>query len=234
MALPTLNWARRQSVKILLCDDHVLFCEALRSALAPAGHDVEMVHLPQDAISRVRGGAFASVVMDLGFREGGAVAAIRAIVELAPETAVVVLTAAVDARALVEALDAGATAVCSKSQRLQEVVHVIERARPGNVTIEGDAAIRLLQRSHRGDERTLAGFLTPREQEVLQRLVRGQSTEAIGREMQVSYSTSRTHIQNVLTKLGVHSRLEASAFAVRNQLVEDDLVPSPRQPPRLP
>jgi DNA-binding NarL/FixJ family response regulator len=210
-------------VKILLCDDHVLFCEALRSTLVPAGHEVEMVHVPSDAVARVHDATIDTAVMDLGFQDGGAFRAISDIVDLSPDTAVVVLTASVDGNALLEALDAGATAVCSKSQRLQEVVSVIERARPGNVTIQGDAAIRLIQRQRRGDERSLAGFLTPREFEVLQRLVRGQSTATIGREMHVSHSTARTHIQNVLTKLGVHSRLEASAFAVRNNLVADRL-----------
>jgi DNA-binding NarL/FixJ family response regulator len=62
-------------------------------------------------------------------------------------------------------------------------------------------------------------FMTPREREVLTRLVQGQSTVAIAREMGVAYSTARTHIQNVLTKLGVHSKLAAVTYAVRNGLV---------------
>ncbi|MGH7426650.1 MAG: response regulator transcription factor, partial [Candidatus Methylomirabilales bacterium] len=60
---------------------------------------------------------------------------------------------------------------------------------------------------------------TPREREVLERIVLGQTTEDMADEMGVAYNTVRTHIQNVLTKLGVHSKLEAAAFAVRNSLV---------------
>ena len=65
----------------------------------------------------------------------------------------------------------------------------------------------------------LVQFLTPREREVLERLVRGQSTSAMAREMGVAYSTARTHIQNVLTKLGVHSKLAAVTFAVQHGIV---------------
>jgi DNA-binding NarL/FixJ family response regulator len=68
--------------------------------------------------------------------------------------------------------------------------------------------------------RRLALFLTTREREVLARLVRGESTAALAAEMGVTYSTARTHIQNLLTKLGVHSKLEAVAFAIAHALVQ--------------
>jgi len=61
--------------------------------------------------------------------------------------------------------------------------------------------------------------LTGREREVLQRLVRGERTRTIAAGMGVSYSTARTHVQNLLRKLGVHSRLEAVAFALSHSLV---------------
>jgi DNA-binding NarL/FixJ family response regulator len=64
-----------------------------------------------------------------------------------------------------------------------------------------------------------ADRLTAREREVLERLVSGERTQVIAAAMGVSYSTARTHVQNVLHKLGVHSRLEAVAFAMHHSLV---------------
>jgi two-component system nitrate/nitrite response regulator NarL len=211
-------------MNVLLCDDHVLFCEALSAALVPEGHLVETAFRPEDAIARAMLATLDTVVMDLNFPDGDAIAAIRTIVERSPQTSVVVLTATMESHRLLDALRAGAAAVCSKSQRLTEIVSVIQRTRPGvAATVPTDVVLRLLRRADRNDEHALAGFLTPREYEVLRRLVQGQSTQVIAAEMGVSYSTSRTHIQNVLVKLGVHSRLAASAFAVRNHLVDDDL-----------
>lgn len=211
-------------MRVLLCDDHVLFCEALSAALVPEGHDVTTSFRPEDAVAHAMRTPLDTVVMDLNFPDGDAIAAIRAIVERSPQTSVVVLTATMESHRLVDALRSGAAAVCSKSQRLTEIVSVIERTRPGATsTVPTDVVLRLLRRADRHDEHALAGFLTPREYDVLRRLVQGQSTHVIAVEMGVSYSTSRTHIQNVLVKLGVHSRLAASAFAVRNHLVDDDL-----------
>jgi two-component system nitrate/nitrite response regulator NarL len=61
--------------------------------------------------------------------------------------------------------------------------------------------------------------LTAREQEVLERLVHGESGQAMASAMDVSYSTMRTHVQNILAKLGVHSQLQAAAYAVEHGLV---------------
>jgi DNA-binding NarL/FixJ family response regulator len=207
-------------VKVLLCDDHVLFCEALRVTLRQQGHEVETAHRPDDAVERAAIGDIDTVVMDLSFPEGDALAAIRAITSAEPRPSVVVLTASVASHTLLGAIEAGATAVASKSQRLAEIVAILDRTQRGAMTTRGDVVIQLLRRMHRDDERRLADFLTARENEVLQHLVRGKSTHAIAAEMGVSYSTTRTHIQNILSKLGVHSRLEASAFAVRNGLVD--------------
>ena len=210
-------------MRILLCDDHVLFCDALRSALVPQGHEVHSCFRPEDAVELTRCSRFDVVVMDLGFPEGyeiDAVAAIKAILAHDAGTAVVVLSATAETALLLEAVHAGAAALCSKSQRLQEIVGVIQRAGGSQGAPAGPGAVARLPRGE-SDERALAAFLTPREFEVLRRLVLGQSTHTIAAELGVSYSTSRTHIQNVLVKLGVHSRLSASAFAVRNHLMDD-------------
>jgi len=70
-----------------------------------------------------------------------------------------------------------------------------------------------------------ASLLTARERTVMAKLVEGKDTAQLAQELDITYATARTHIQNVLTKLGVHSKLELVAFAVAHQLVA---VPSSR------
>jgi DNA-binding CsgD family transcriptional regulator len=65
-------------------------------------------------------------------------------------------------------------------------------------------------------------FLTPRERETLERLVHGETGTQLAANMGINYATARTHVQNVLTKLGVHSRVEAVAFAISNSLISTE------------
>lgn len=71
----------------------------------------------------------------------------------------------------------------------------------------------------RSEAQRLAHYLTPREREVLTRLVRGESTASLARTMKITRSTARSHVQSVLTKLGVHSQREAVIAAARYGLV---------------
>jgi DNA-binding CsgD family transcriptional regulator len=71
----------------------------------------------------------------------------------------------------------------------------------------------------RSEAQRLAHYLTPREREVLTRLVRGENTATLARSMKITRSTARSHVQSVLTKLGVHSQREAVIAAARHGLV---------------
>lgn len=86
------------------------------------------------------------------------------------------------------------------------------------LSLSAEVAHRPIRRSTRYP--ALDHLLTPREREVLARLVRGESTTSMARSMGVRLSTTRTHIDSVLIKLGVHSRLEAVAYAVREGIIE--------------
>jgi two-component system nitrate/nitrite response regulator NarL len=147
------------------------------------------------------------------------VAAVRAV---APNTRVVVLTGSSDPGELTRAVDAGAQGVAIKGDDIYRVVDTLARVH------EGEMVLKIAQRPKSSlyapdlamERNPLTRFLTAREREVLERLVRGESTADLARAMGVRYSTARTHIQNLLTKLGVHSKLEAVAFAVSNRVVD--------------
>jgi two-component system nitrate/nitrite response regulator NarL len=141
------------------------------------------------------------------------------------EVRVIVLTAVTDPVRLREALTEGAVAIAHKVQPLAELFQVVERVQAGEAVISGELIRAIINRAH-ADEQALMAFLTVREREVLGRLMRGQSTRQIAESMGVAYSTARTHVQSVLDKLGVHSRLEAAALAARYQVRLPELKPA--------
>jgi two-component system, NarL family, nitrate/nitrite response regulator NarL len=142
---------------------------------------------------------------------------VGAVVAADPQVRVIVLTASTDTAALQGAVAEGAVAVTHKAQPLADLFVVVERVHAGEAVLSGQLMRGAMSRAQ-SDQQSLARFLTAREREVLARLTQGESTREIARQMGVAYSTARTHIQSVLDKLGVHSRLEAAAFAARHQL----------------
>ena len=119
-----------------------------------------------------------------------------------PSTKVAVLSASGEPDLIAKALGAGAGAYLLKSEdvdRILATISALSRERMEDLPVT-------TPRSSEPTQGQQLRFMTPREREVLTRLVQGQSTVAIAREMGVAYSTARTHIQNVLTKLGVHSK----------------------------
>jgi two-component system nitrate/nitrite response regulator NarL len=219
------------AVHVIICDDHQLFGESLAVVLQERGYAVDAVTTsPDEALHVVREQTPELCIMDLNFPDPthDGVEAARRVKEESPDTAVVLLTASGDAAAFARAISAGVTGFARKDQDVEGVLDTIERVAEGQVVIDPEllrAAVSVRKRTPSDAER-LASFLTPRERQVLELLTLGYTTSRIAKETGVAHSTARTHIQNLLVKLGVHSRLEASAFAVAN-----DLVPIPRSTP---
>jgi two-component system nitrate/nitrite response regulator NarL len=141
---------------------------------------------------------------------------IRAVVEYLGRAKLIVLSGSEGGKKselMSQAFDAGATGYVSLSLPLSAVIEAIVSdgaRRTGN--IGGSAAPR------RAPEAGRDRYLTEREREVLRRFASGESTRTIAAELGVSLATVRTHTQNILTKLGVHSKVEAAAYAARNNL----------------
>lgn len=215
-------------MRVIICDDHQLFGESLAVVLQERGYPVDAVTTsPEEALAAVRRQAPDLCIMDLSFPEPSpdGVEAARRVKEVSPDTAVVLLTASGDSDAFARAIAVGVTGFARKDQDVAGVLDTIERVADGQVVIDPEllrAAVTVRKRAASDAER-LASFLTPRERQVLELLTLGYTTSRIAKETGVAHSTARTHIQNLLVKLGVHSRLEASAFAVAN-----DLVPVPK------
>jgi two-component system nitrate/nitrite response regulator NarL len=207
-------------MRVLLCDDHLLFLEVMRPVLEARGHTVDLTTSVDEAIACVRERHPDIVVLDVGFPSGSGIDGVRPIIELDSEVKVVVLTGLADPSVARDAIAAGVVGIAYKGRPLGETVQMLERVLHGETVIDGHAPRHPVEPDTPSEQQWLAGFLTPREKEVLARLVHGEGTIRIAAAMGVSQSTARTHIQSVLTKLGVHSRVEACSFAVRHHIVD--------------
>lgn len=221
-------------MRIVIAATQRVFASALGSLLRRCGHDVVGYAITLDAVTDLitREQADACVVDADMPADPGALSLAMAV---SGGTAFVVLADGAASDGLSRALCAGVHGAALKSDDFVEFARVLTGARaraarrqpaaegagvgPGGAVLSLSAmAARRTIRAGRRDQLTRS--LTPREREVLARLVRGESTTAMARSMGVRVSTTRTHVDSVLMKLGVHSRLEAVALAVRERIVD--------------
>jgi two-component system nitrate/nitrite response regulator NarL len=212
-------------VRVLVVDDHALFTDAIVPLLLQMEMEVlDVVRNGGEAIAAARRHRPDLVMIDLGLPDMGGISVGRQILDEHPETMLVALTGRSDAEAVREARAAGFHGYLTKTIPLRrfsgalsaalkgEAVLVHPTPEPTPVLADGDR-----------DAALLAAQLTPRERQVLELLVEGRDNATIARRLSVSGNTVRTHVQSILTKLGVRSRLQAAAFAVRYGVVRSEV-----------
>jgi DNA-binding NarL/FixJ family response regulator len=211
-------------MRVLIIDDHKLFAEAIRSALGSDGHRMEILPVATSAkegLAAAKLGKPDLVLVDLGLPDESGVDLGRKILDAIPRSTVLAVTAISDPDLLREALKAGFHGYITKDTPIARFIDSIRAAMSGQVVVPQRLAARAAgaQSVEERDASMLSEQLTARELEVLAMLVEGARGEEIGSRLSISPNTVRTHIQNILMKLQVHSRLEAAAFAVRYGLV---------------
>jgi two-component system, NarL family, nitrate/nitrite response regulator NarL len=211
--------------RVLLVDDHVLFTDIMRMALEGLGMDVlEPVTTAADAVRAAGRDGPDLVLMDLKLPGGQAVEAGRAILREMPDVKVVAVTESRNPSYAKDAIRAGFQGFVTKSNTLSEFESSIRAVLDGQVLVpHGFRGPKIQDLGEQDGERRHAALLlrqlTSRELEILSLLAEGANSAAIAERLTISQNTVRTHIQSVLSKLQVHSRLEAAAFAVRHGVV---------------
>jgi DNA-binding NarL/FixJ family response regulator len=210
---------------LVICDDHKILTDALAMVVE---RDTELrlvappVHTAEEAVEICAEHRPDVVLMDIVFKGGiDGIEATRRIKALSPATKVVIMTAHDDERLLVEAVEAGASGFLGKDEAADEVLAAAKAAAEGEVLIDPATLTRLLhqvalEREARRDALHLLDSLTEREREILELLAEGMRNDDIAQKLFISPQTVQTHVRNLLSKLGVHSKLEAVAFAVKN------------------
>jgi two-component system nitrate/nitrite response regulator NarL len=205
-------------VRIVLCDDHRLLLEALSITLSLQGFTVQAATPePKQAVEAVRQLDPDLLLMDLGFNEGSdGLIAVREVRRSNPRTRVVIFTGSSDPAPMLEAVKMGVSGVVRKDNRIDNIVTTLRRAAAGESTFDERTLMRMIGAGQPTQApRAPIDNLTGQERVVLQSLADGKSTSEIVGQLSISQSTVRSHIRSILSRLGVHSRLEA--VAVHNE-----------------
>jgi two-component system, NarL family, response regulator LiaR len=219
-----------QPIKVLIVDDQRTFGEALSLALSKE-KDLRVLDVVTDGDSAVRASERQHpdvVLMDLAMPGMDGIETTRRIVEEDSDARVILLTGHVGDLTTARAVQAGATGCLPKTEAVIDLAGAVRRAHAGEPLLdpeEVEASLRRL-RHRRAQEATVEQRLerlTPRELEILQLIADGVSSEKIAPSLGVSPHTLRTHLQNVLTKLKVHSKLDAVVLAIRHGKIRANL-----------
>jgi DNA-binding NarL/FixJ family response regulator len=211
-----------ERIRVFLADDHPVVREGLRTFLE-SRDGIEVVGEAGDgesavtAIERLHPDV---VLMDLVMPGMGGVAAIRRIRERVPSTRVVVLTSFASDDQVIPAVQAGAAGYLLKDVEPSGLEASIRLVHQGEALLDPQVAGRVVEEvAHPAPGSDLTS-LTPREREVLGLLGRGMSNRELADTLVVSEKTVKTHVSNILMKLGVHDRTQAALLAVREGLVD--------------
>ena len=212
-------------ISVLLIDDHTLFRSGVRSLLQ-RNPRFEVVGEAADGVEGVKRALQLQpdvILLDLNMPGMSGVETLQLLLQDRPQSAVLMLTVSEEADDLAAALQAGARGYLIKNIAADYLIRAVERAAAGESVLAEALAGKLFAHVQRGGARPSAPVseldkLTPREREILACLARGESNKLIARVLDLAESTVKIHVQNVLRKLGLTSRVQAAVFAVENGL----------------
>ena len=213
-------------LRVLLVDDHKLFRSGVKALLARQA-DIEVVGEAADGLDGVQQARQLRpdvILLDLHMPGVSGRDAVRTLSEELPGTRVLMLTVSEDADDLLDTLHAGAAGYLLKNIDAEYFVDAIRRAAGGDSVISPEMTGKLVA----GLKRAAAApvpekdLLSAREREILVALARGASNKEIAREFELAESTVKIHVQNILRKLNLTSRVQAAVYAVEHGMSKKD------------
>jgi DNA-binding NarL/FixJ family response regulator len=208
------------SIRVLVVDDHEMFAESVSRLLAREV-DIEIVSQATTMNGAVHAAEATQpdvAIIDFRLPDGDGIDTVARIRAVSPGTQLLMLTGSADERLLLAAIQAGCCGFVTKDKAFSELVRAVRLAHVGEVYLPPQMLAGLLPRLG-GFARGIGSDLSPREREVLSVMSEGLSNQAIAERLFLSVNTVRNHIQNILTKLHAHSKLEAVATATREGLL---------------
>ena len=213
----------------MLVEDHASFRQALAFmfereeefiVVGQAGTLAEAYEYVRDKIDGVD-----VAIVDLGLPDGDGFGLIEELASAERGVTTLVLSASLEPARFAHAVEAGASGVLHKAAAIKDIVEAVRRLKAGETLLSPNEIIEMLRmisrkRQEEHDAQKAIDRLTPRERQVLQSLAEGLDSKEIAAKLNITVETERTHMVNILNKLGVHSRLQALVFAARHGLVE--------------
>lgn len=214
-------------IRVLIIDDHTLFRSGIK-LLLQRQEGFEVVGEAGDGLEGVKRAKQLKpdvVLLDLHMPGTSGLEAIPLLREEAPQTEVIMLTVSEDAEDLLDALRAGARGYLLKNIETDFLLESIRRAAAGESVLSSQMAGRLADalRTVQKGVTGAAGLekLSPREREIIIMLARGASNKEIARNLNLAESTVKIHVQGILRKLNLASRVQAAVYAVEHGLVAE-------------
>lgn len=210
-------------VRLLVVDDHNLFRRGLVALLA---HEPSLVVAGEagdagEAVRRAQALQPDVILLDIDLPGANGIQALAGVREAAPAARILILTVSEDADDLQAALRAGANGYLLKTMESDELVRAIHRAMRGEPVVSVEmtahlvAAMQAPATTPPAD--AAAHALSPRELQVLQEIARGASNKEIARALDIAETTVKIHVQHILRKLGMSSRVQAAVYATARQ-----------------
>jgi NarL family two-component system response regulator LiaR len=208
-----------QPIRVMLVDDHTMVRRGLATFLK-AFDDLQLAGEAESGKAAIQLCAEVLpdvILMDMVMPDMDGAVATRAIRQQFPQVQVIALTSFKEGDLVKHALEAGAIGYLLKDVSADELVQAIRAAHAGRATLSPEAAQALVETANQQPAPGL--HLTERELEVLALMVEGLNNTQIAGRLTVSSSTIKSHVSNILSKLGVASRTEAVSLALRNHLI---------------
>jgi two-component system, NarL family, response regulator LiaR len=210
-----------EKIRVAVVDDHEMVRKGIISYLEtePAIDFVGEADGGKKAVSLVKAAKPDVVLMDLLMENGSGIDATREILSFYPECKIIIITSFYDDEQVFPAIEAGAFSYMLKTATASEVIKAIEKASKGETVIEPKVADRMMKRL-RPQERKPHDELTERELDVLKCIGEGMTNQQISEELFIGVKTVKTHVSNILGKLGLSDRTQAAVYANRNGLIK--------------
>ena len=208
-----------QPIRVMLVDDHTMVRRGLAAFLV-VFDDLQLAGEAESGETAIQLCAEVLpdvVLMDMVMPDMDGAAATRLIRQQFPQVQVIALTSFKEGQLVKKALEAGAIGYLLKDVSADELVRAIRAAYAGRATLSPEAAQALVETANQPPTQGLD--LTEREREVLTLMIEGLNNTQIAGRLTVSPSTIKSHVSNILAKLGVTSRTEAVTLALRNRII---------------
>ena len=208
------NQAEAATPRVLIADDHPLYCDALRAVVPQAcpGADIHEATSQEEVLAALANpGDFDLILLDLNLPGAVGLSCLHALKQATPATAIVVISAVGDPKVMQDTIVAGASAFIPKSAPSQVLINALKVIIAGGTYLPTSVVAALRST----DPGVLRGELTLRQRRVLELLATGQSNKRIAHELQISEITVKAHVSAIFRKLGVTNRTEAGLEARR-------------------
>lgn len=208
-------------IKVVFVDDHEMVRIGVSSYLS-ALPDIEVIG---EADNGKTGAEMVLslrpdiILMDLVMKEMDGIEATKKIIESWPEAKIIIVTSFLDDEKVYPALEAGATSYMLKTSKASEIANAVRATYHGQSVLEPEVTGKMMSRMREKHTALPHEELTSREMEILLLLAQGKTNQEIADELFIALKTVKTHVSNILSKLGVQDRTQAVIYAFKHSLV---------------